>query len=350
MNDRTVVTMADVAQVAGVSQTTVSHVVNKTRRIHPVTEQAVRAAIESTGYSNDGVARSLRTGTTKMIGLAMSAISNPYFGDVVHAIEREATKAGYSLLLVDTHDDTTRQRQAIDDLLTRRADAVILAPSADSGGIIQKLSKRRIPTVLIDRIPSDIDVTMMDAIAVENVEPTAELVTHLLAAGHRRIGMVTERRGVATTDERVDGFRLAFQRMGLELDEALIQSGDDDELPGVAAVRTLLQLPEPPTAIVTSNNRMTIGTMEALSQHGINVPGDMALVAFDDFPWANLFHPRLTAMAQPVDELGHKAVTMLLERLADPTREARVVRLEPTFIHRDSCGCHSGNPGALAGN
>jgi LacI family transcriptional regulator len=338
MGDRTVVTMADVARVAGVSQTTVSHVLNKTRRINPETESAVRDAIETTGYSNDGVARSLRTGTTKMIGLAMSAISNTYFGEVVHAIEREATRAGYSLLLVDTHDESQRERAAISELLSRRVDAVILAPSADGKAAIAQLARRHVPTVLIDRIPEGVPIEGMDAVAVENVDPMAQLVEHLLEAGHTRIGMVTERSAIATTRERIAGFRLAFERRGMWLDPHLIKSGDDDEQPADAAVRALLALADKPTALVASNNRMTIGVMETLNRLGQKIPQDLALVAFDDFPWAHLFHPRLTAMAQPIDELGQRAVSLLLSRLAKGNLEPRIIRLQPEFMHRDSCG------------
>ena len=148
------VTMSDVARVAQVSATTVSHVINQTRKVDPETEKAVRDAIELTGYFGDGIARSLRKGTTETIGLAMSAISNPYFGDVVHAIERRISGAGYTLLLVDTHDESERERRVVRDLMSHRVDAMILAPSDDSDSLLDALSKRGIPTVLIDRVPA----------------------------------------------------------------------------------------------------------------------------------------------------------------------------------------------------
>src|SRR6476646_8140975 len=124
-------TMADVAQVAGVSTSTVSHVLNGTRKVSEATERAVRAAIHTTGYTHDRIARSLATGKTRTIGLAMSAISNPYFAELAHAIEQEAARAGYSLLLADTHDDPERELRAIRDLLGRRVDGAILAPSPE---------------------------------------------------------------------------------------------------------------------------------------------------------------------------------------------------------------------------
>ncbi|HAM28231.1 MAG TPA: LacI family transcriptional regulator [Microbacteriaceae bacterium] len=336
------VTMSDVARVADVSASTVSHVINKTRKVLPDTEKAVLAAIEATGYWGDGIARSLRKGTTETIGLAMSAISNPYFGDVVHAIEQSVSKAGYSLLLADTHDDPAREKRAVKDLLSHRVDAMIVAPSSDPEAILDTLSKRSIPTVLIDRVPDEIR-TGMDAIGVINDEPTAKLVDHLAQLGHTRIATITSRTGLTTTTERLHGYWTGIDRNGLARDPDLVRVGDDGTGEAVElAVAELLALSAPPTAIVMGNNQVTIATMAALRNRRMSVPADIALVAFDDFPWADLFHPRLTTMSQPVEELGAQAVKMLLERLDNRDLPSRHIRLEPTFMHRESCGCNEG--------
>jgi LacI family transcriptional regulator len=330
------VTMSDVAREAGVSASTVSHVLNKTRRISPGTELAVQIAIEKTGYVNDGIAKSLRTGKTKTIGLAVSAMSNPYFGDVVHAIEKQVTAFGHSLLLADTHDDPERELRAVTDLLAHRPDGILIAPSADPQNALAFIARRHVPTVLIDRVYPSKPTWRFDAIGVENMEPTATLVAHLAALGHTRIGMVTGQRGLQTTEERVQGFHVGHERHGLTLDEDYVQSGVSEDAPARAAIDTLLALPHPPTALVMGNNQMTIGSMRRLGERGITVPEEMSIVSFDDFPWADLFHPRLTAMRQPVDELGTKAVAMLFERLEQPDLEPRQVRLVPEFIQRDS--------------
>lgn len=336
------VTMSDVARAANVSTTTVSHVINKTRTVLPETEKAVRAAIEVTGYAGDEIARSLRKGKTDTIGLAMSAISNPYFGDVVHAIERTASEAGYSLLLADTHDDPERERRAVTDLLSRRVDAMIVAPSADPTAMLAQLARRAVPTVLIDRVPDETRPGM-DAIGVINDEPTASLVDHLASHGHRRIATIISRPGLTTTEERLDGYRTGLARNGLRPDPQLVQTGLDSDGDHTAeGVRRLLQLPEPPTAIVLGNNQVTISTMAALRALRLEVPGDMALAVFDDFPWADFFHPRLTAISQPVDELGQGAVTLLLDRMRDHDLPARHIRLAPTLARRESCGCATG--------
>lgn len=327
------VTMSDVARVAGVSATTVSHVINKTRRIEPETERAVLAAIEQTGYLNDRVARSLRTGKTMTIGLAISAISNPYFADVVHAIERTVSANGHSLLLADTHDDPAHELRAVTDLLAHRPDGVLIAPSSDPQTALDRIASRRIPTVLIDRLHPTTGSWPFDAIGVENVEPTAQLVEHLAGQGHRRIAMVAGKEGLQTTVERIEGFRLGMRRCGLPCDDADIAHGAED---AGAAVDALLALPDPPTALVMGNNQATIDSLRRLAERGIRVPEDLALACFDDFPWADLFHPRLTAMRQPVDQLGSQAVTLLFERMRNPEMPSRQVRLQPELVVRDS--------------
>lgn len=333
------VTMSEVARVAGVSQSTVSHVVNKTRRIAPETEKAVTAAIEATGYVNDGIAKSLRTGKTHTIGLAISAMSNPYFGEVVHAIEKHLTELGYSLILADTHDEPERELRAVRDLLAQRPAGIIIAPSADPQEALHQISRRNIATVLIDRVPERLDPTQpIDAIGVENTEPTAELVNHLTERGHRRIAMICGRPGLRTTIERLDGYVLGMQRAGLELDQSLIRDGHSEADPAAAAIKALMRLDSPPTALITANNQMTIGAMKALRDLGLQVPRDLALVAFDDFPWADLFSPRLTVMVQPVEELGTLAAEMLFQRIQQPDLEPREVRLAPQLIVRDSGG------------
>jgi LacI family transcriptional regulator len=333
------VTMSDVARVANVSATTVSHVINKTRKVEPETERAVREAIESTGYFEDGIARSLRKGTTRTIGLAMSAISNPYFSDVVHSIERNVSHAGYSLLLADTHDDPDRERKAVRDLMSHRVDAMVVAPSIAAGATLDALVKREIPTVLIDRVPLETRPGV-DAIGVYNEEPNAELVDHLAGHGHTRIATITSSANLITTSERLSGYQIGMERNGLALDPDLVQIGRHDiEDTTDEALERLLRLPEPPTAIVMGNNQVTISTMSAMQRRGIRIPEDIALVAFDDFVWASLFSPRLTAVSQPVDELGSRATEMLFERLANRDLPPRHLRLATQLNIRESCGC-----------
>jgi LacI family transcriptional regulator len=332
---RRAVSMAHVAQAAGVSVSTVSHVVNKTRPVAPETERAVLTAIAQTGYVPDNVVRSMRTTGTQTIGLAMSAITNPYFADVVHGLEHAASQHGYSLLLADTHDEVINELRAVSDLLSRRVEAIVLAPSADAHRALQHARLQGAPVVLIDRF-MDAEV---DQIGVENVEPTAELVDHLAAAGHRRIAMISGQPGLSTTEERIAGFRNGLRRNGLHLSAGHLVSGHSRDAEAEEAMTQLLALPKRPSAVVVGNNRMTIGAMRALRTARVRVPDDLALVAFDDFDWADLFHPRLTVVAQPTRVLGEQAFELVRTRLADPSAPVRRVVLRPRLVHRESCGC-----------
>lgn len=330
------VTMADVARLSGVSVATVSHVINDTRPVSVRTRAAVLEAIRSTGYVQNTIARSLKTARTNSIGLATSAISNPYFADVMGAIETEAGRRGFTLLLSDTHDDPDQELRVVRALVERRVDGVILAPSPGAcDGALAHLAAQRTPTVLIDRLAS----AAFDQVGVTNAEALAELVGHLAGNGHRRIGYVAGLEGLTTSIERLDGYRRGLSAAGLPEDPELVVNGGSEAIRAQAAVRELLHAHDPPTGIVVGNNHMTIGVLRGLAEEGIRVPEDVAFVAFDDFEWADLFHPRLTVVAQPSVELGRRAMELMATRLAQPELPPRTVRLEPAFIHRDSCGC-----------
>lgn len=329
-------TMAEVAKEAGVSITTVSHALNGTRAVSAATLDRIHAAVERTGYRPHSIARALAGARTQSIGLALSGISNPYFMDVVAAIEAEAAKHGHTLLFGDTHDEPEKELQMVQELVRRRVDGLLLAPSAGAeANALRYLSTQPVPVVLFDRfLPLEVD-----QVGTENEEPTAQLVEHLAGLGHRRIGLVAGLEGLSTTDERIRGYRIGLERSGLPIDEALIAYGASQHEPARAAAHQLLDAEDPPTAHIAANNSMTIGVLHALRERGLRVPEDIALVAFDDFEWSDLFHPRLTVIAQPTREIGAQAVQMLLSRLDEPDRAPRSVRLPARLVHRESCGC-----------
>ncbi|TGN77706.1 LacI family transcriptional regulator [Streptomyces bauhiniae] len=339
-------TMADVARSAGVSVATVSHVLNGTRPVLPHTRQAVLDAVEALGYTPNSLARSLVTSRTRSIGLAVSAISNPYFTEILQGVEAAALEAGYSLLIADPHDDPEHELKVVQLLHERRVDGMIVAPSAEPGDLVAYLRRQAVPTVLLDRVlgPAGPGQGAFDQVCAENSGPMAELVTHLASLGHRRIGLVAGLPGLSTTSERIAGYRQGLAAAGLDADDALVVSGSSESTGAERATAALLALPGAPTALVTANNAMTIGALRALRERGLSVPGDIALACFDDFAWADLFAPRLTAIAQPSREMGAQAVHVLLDRLAAPDREARTVRLPCAFVHRTSCGCPEPRP------
>jgi LacI family transcriptional regulator, galactose operon repressor len=330
------VSMSAVARVAGVSITTVSHVINRTRVVSPHTERAVLAAVVQLGYVPEDTARSLRQVGARSIGVAMSAISNVYFGEVVHGIEDEAAAHDFTILLADTHDRTNDEIRAVADFLERGVEAVILAPAGDGHEAVAQAARKGVPIALVDRL---VPTATIDQVGTENIAPTGDLVSHLLDAGHRRIGLISGLPGLVTTEERITGYKRALRTRGIRVRSELIRSGHSDTEGGRAALLSLLELPKPPTAVVVANNLMTIGALHAARDLRLTVPDDLALVAFDDFPWADVFHPRLTTMAQPTELIGREAVRMVLARLTNPDIPPRRVVMPPRFVHRDSCGC-----------
>jgi LacI family transcriptional regulator len=323
------VTMREVAALAGVSITTVSHVLNETRPVAPDTKVRVLKAIEDTGYTGDAIARSLVTGGTKSLGLAVSLVSHPYFAELIAAIENEATTSGYSLVLIDTRDTAESEQAAVRMLRSRRVDGLLLTPSAGAGGaVLPELRRLGIPTVLVDRLTVSQD---LDQVGPENVQSTSSLARHLAELGHRRIGMVTGQIGLATTDERVLGYRLGLGRSGLPWDEELVAAD--------GKVGPLLDLPSPPTAVVAGDHMVLMSVLQEARARGLRIGQDLAVVSYDDVEWAELVDPPLTAMAQPIEEIGRTAVRLLLARITDPTRAPETIRLAPTLKHRSSCGC-----------
>ncbi|BDH10890.1 LacI family DNA-binding transcriptional regulator [Streptomyces hygroscopicus] len=328
-------TMTDVARRAGVSVATVSHVLNETRPVRPDTRAAVLGAIDELGYTHNTLARSLVTSRTRSIGLAVSAISNPYFTEILQGVEAGALEAGYSLLLTDPHDDPQHERKVVQLLHERRVDGMIVAPSAEPSAMVEYLARREVPTVFLDRLVGD----GHDQVCAENTRPVRQLVGHLADLGHTRIGLVAGLPGLSTTTERVQGYREGLRACGLSFAPELLAGGHSAAQGAQDATRRLLTVPQPPTAVITANNAMTIGALRALRELGLEVPRDIALACFDDFSWADLFTPRLTAIAQPSKDIGAAAVRLLLERLTEPDRPPRTVRLPCTLVHRTSCGC-----------
>jgi len=329
-------TQRDIAELAGVSITTVSHVVNGTRAVAAETRAAVLRAIETTGYTGDAIARSLVTGGTRSLGVAISLLANPYFAALMRAIEREAASAGYTVLLADTHDTVSIEQDTVRALRSRRVDGVLLTPSPGDGPVISELVSLGVPAVLLDRLTTRTDV---DQVGVENIQSTSALTEHLASLGHRRIGLVSGAPGLSTSEERILGYRLGLGRGGLSWNPDLVLSGHSTRDGGAAAAAALLSGPGRPTALVVANDAMMVGVLHQARRLGLAVGTDLAVVGFDEADWSDLVEPPLTTMAQPIEEIGRTAVRLLLARIGDPDRAGTTLRLPPRLMHRGSCGC-----------
>lgn len=324
--------MADVAALAGVSTSTVSHVLNRTRAVDPRTRARVENAVRLTGYRPNHVARSLATSSSRTIGLAMSMLGRDnYFAEFAHAVETSARRAGYTLTYADTHDEADTEKLVLTQFLSQRIDGMIWASSGSPAVAVGPA----VATVLVDRLRDE----PHDQVGPENVEATATLTAHLAGHGHRRVALVAGMAGWNTTAERIAGFRRTVAERDLDPDPALIVHGDSQAEPARQAVHVLFALDNPPTALVSANNAMTFGVLRALRELGLSAPHDVALVCYDDFDWADLVTPGPTAMRQQIDAMGRRAVTMLVDRLKHPERPYLIERLPPVFRIRESCGC-----------
>lgn len=331
------VRMRDVAAMAGVSVTTVSHVVNNTRRVEPETQRRVLDAIATTGYRHNTLARALARGGTQSVGVALSATSNPYLADIVTAIEGRVSARGSMMLLGETHEDAEREYALVETLLTRRVDGVILAPGRRAlTRTLPMLRDARVPTVLIDRLVADGE---FDQVGSDNHEPVAAMVDHLVKHGHRRIALIAGLEGLPTTLERQHGYVTGLRRNGIPLRKELVADGGSHGDSAAAAAAGLWQLEDRPTAMITANNFMTVGVLTWLQHEGIRVPEDVALIGYDDFPWADLMRTPLTAVAQDWTTIGRRAVDMLFDRMEDPDRPPRSERIPVVLMRRASCGC-----------
>ena len=329
-------TMADVARMAGVSTATVSHVLNGTRPVRASTREQVLSAVAATHYTPNTVARSLATARTTTMGLVLSAISNPYFGELLSAAESAAAAAGYTLLLVDPHEDPDYELTVVTRLHHHRVDGVVLAPSArpdDDPGL-----PRPPPGADGAARPAHRRRARPGGSARTGRPPPGSPATSP-TTGTPGSGWWPAWTGCRPPTERREGYRDALRSRGLPVDPDLEVGGASETIAARRATHRLLALDDRPTAIVAGNNSMTIGVMQALRDAGLSVPRDVAVAAFDDFAWADLFSPRLTVAAQPFDEIATTAVRLLLDRIAEPDAPPTTRRLLPRLVVRESCGC-----------
>ncbi|WP_376795788.1 LacI family DNA-binding transcriptional regulator [Thermogemmatispora sp.] len=317
-------TIEDVAKRAGVSISTVSRVFNGTRFVTPEVAARVRAAAEELHYQPSRAARVLRGNRSNIIGLLITNIQNPFFTALVRGVEDVAHERGYSVILCNSDENPQKERQYIEVLCAERVAGAIVVPTREHQPAISLFHKHHIPVVAVDRRVKD---EAIDAVLVDNVRGAREAVLHLIANGYRRIGIITGPLSTTTGRERLEGYRRALEESGLPYDPHLVRTGPFKENTGRILTRELLDLEEPPTALFLGNNLIALGALDMLQERGLRIPQDMALVSFDETPWAHLNAISLTTIAQPVYELGSTAALRLLQRL-QPTPASHFTRQE----------------------
>ncbi len=328
-------TIKDVAAHAAVSVATVSAVINQNKYVSPELAQRVLASIATLGYQRNSFARGLKTQISHCIGLIVPDIMNPFYTNIARGVEDVAHDHNYSLILGNTDEDPEKEKKYLQLLESKQADGLIIAVTDRSYPYLQSLPIQNLALVGIDRSLFDLGV---DSVLIENKEGTRTAIEHLLALGHRRIGLLTGARGITPTEERLSGYTEALEKHGIAVDPSLIVTTRARVDGGERGALQLLTLEDRPTALFMMDGTMVIGALQTITKLGLRCPEDVALVCFDDFVWASVMRPRLTVVDQPTYEIGQQSARLLFERLLNWERAPTEIRLPTQLIVRESSG------------
>lgn len=325
--------MRDVAKRAGVSVTTVSHVINQTRPVSDELRGRVLAAMEELGYQPNTLARSLRRGETHTIGIIVPDSANPFFAEVARGIEDTSFEHGYSVILCNTDNDLDKESLYTNVLVKKQVDGILFVAAGLSAENIQALQGREMPLVIVDRQVPGVEV---DSVLTDNTRGGWQATLHLIEFGHRRIGCIVGPSDLTPSAARVTGYRQALGESGIPYDEALIVKGDFQYESGYEAAHMLLTKDDPPTAIFACNDLMAVGALSNALEKGLEIPADLSVVGFDDVRPALYANPPITTVKQPKYEIGVLATRMLLERMRDPATPPRTRILDTHLVIRRS--------------
>jgi DNA-binding LacI/PurR family transcriptional regulator len=334
-------TIKEVAAAAGVSTATVSRVLAGVGRVADEARASVLAAAAKLDYHPNRLARGLRLGRRKVIGVIIPDLRNPFFTGVAHGVEAELYTAGYTLLLGHSDGQPEREQAQLGVLRGEGVAGLVFIAGNRPEANYQIIQSWDIPVVAVDRSPGGLEV---DLVCSNNREGMRQAVAHLLSLGYKDVALVNGPAGIDVAEERLGGYQDALRSAGIAMRDSLVIYSDFRQEGGHAAMARLLDLPQRPRAVVVANNLMTLGALQAIEEHQVHIPDELALVGFDDMPWAAFLRPPLTAVAQPAEELGRAAAQLLLKRLEDPKRIVRQVVLPTRLMVRASCGTRSAVP------
>ncbi|MBS3812957.1 LacI family DNA-binding transcriptional regulator [Candidatus Bipolaricaulota bacterium] len=328
-------TMKDVARLADVSITTVSHVINDTRYVSPELTERVNKAIEELNYHPDPIAQGLSKGKSQMIALMVSDISNPFFPHIARGVEDYTRKKEFNLILSNTDENSQQEKQNISLLKSKRVDGFIISPTDEGHEDLSDLLVEGIPLVIIDRKMKDLEV---DQVYSDNKDGGYKATQHLIDRGHKDIGIILEYSGISSFNERLKGYKEALSDNGINIRQDLIRQAGMEVEGAYETTRTLLKAHPEVSAIFSTNDLMTEGVLLYFKEVGVRCPDDVALVGFDDPNWAASFNPAITAVAQQPYEMGYQAAKLLFEQLhgEDEPRPPRIVELQTELKVRES--------------
>lgn len=322
--------MRDVAKAAAVSLKTVSRVVNDEGGVRPETAARVHEAIVTLGFRRNDMARVLRQGRSSgTLGLVIEDVANPFYSDITRAVERVARSRGYLVIAGSSDEDPERERDLVRTLCERRVEGLLIVPAGDDHRFLLPDLHVGMAVVFMDRPPGGIQA---DTILIDNVDGARQATEHLLAHGHRRIGMVGDLPRIFTAVERHQGYAETMKDAGIGVDEQLIKLGPHDVAAAETASRELLGLSDPPTAIFAGNNRNTIGALRAIQATGSRA----ALIGFDDFELADMLATPVSVVTHSPAKMGRQAAELLCRRLAGDKAPPQRIRLPVGLVPRGS--------------
>lgn len=325
-------TILDVAKAAGLSTATVSRALKSPEIVAEQTRERVYKAVKAVNFRPNMLARNLRSARSYSLLVLVPGIANPFFANVTAGIETTASRRGYSVLLGDTRDSREREEHYFRQVEMRLADGIIqLSPdyAADIGA-------RSRPGPLIHACGCEL--TEAPSVRIDNAGATMELVEHLVSLGRRRIATISGPQMNPHAIDRLKGYREGLEQAGIEFDPNLVVLGDFSMGSGYDAVRSVLEMQPRPTAILSMNDEMAIGAVQALSKAGLSVPDDIAVTGFDGIAFAEHSTPALTTIVQPAEKMGAKACDILIDRIEGKHGEDAVHVLPHKLVVRESSG------------
>ncbi|MBK4785923.1 MAG: HTH-type transcriptional repressor PurR [Pantoea sp. Pent] len=328
-------TIKDVAKRAGVSTTTVSHVINKTRFVAEETRNAVWEAIKALHYSPSAVARSLKVNHTRTLGLLATSSEAPYFAEIIEAVENHCFERGYTRILGNAHNGLQKQRAYLSMMAQKRVDGLLVMCSEYPDDLLQMLEENRnIPMVVMDWGESRGDFT--DTVQGNAFHGGYLAGRYLIERGHRDIGAIPSQMERNTGGGRHAGFLQAMQETGISVRPEWIVQGDFEPELGYQAMQQILNQKQRPTAVFCGSDIMAMGAICAADEMGLRVPQDISVIGYDNVRNARYFTPALTTVHQPKAQLGEKALEMLLDRITSKREEPQTIEVQPTLIERRS--------------
>lgn len=329
-------TINDVAKLANTSATTVSHVINNTRFVSPETKKRVEDAITALGYRPNSMARSLRSGESRTIGLIVPDNSNPYFAEVLRLIENYGYSKGYSVILCNSDGDVNKEIDYAELLVAKQVDGIIFISTNDSFEHLIQSRISSIPMIVLDR---DVHLSDTDVLLVDNFQGGYQAAKYLIGLGHTRIGCITGPSILTPSADRVKGYQAALEEVGIPVNPDYIVAGDFQVSGGEQGMRDLLNLNPPPTAVFSCNDLMAIGAMRQIREAQLSVPDDISLIGFDDIALTSYISPQLTTIAQPIEDIARTTIELIIKRIQGKGAEqpAQLVVLPTKLIVRESC-------------